>query len=102
MSKELYTSPSDLKREQRRAAIEEKRKKLAQVKEKNLSIQSKALSTPSPSKKLDYGKTWDDIIETIESLPSTPQPSMYGIELTVSFVTNIILKFITSTKFYRT
>lgn len=76
MSDSVFQSPTDHKREQRRLAIEEKRRKLAEVKEKNKSILSK-VSTPSPSKALSPGHSWNEIIETIESLPSTPTSLRY-------------------------
>jgi dynein intermediate chain len=69
----------DYKREQRLAALEEKRKKLAEAKLKNAQPRSPLVATPptTPVKQLEgIGSSWNDIVATIEALPpsasSTP------------------------------
>lgn len=78
----------DYKREQRLAALEEKRKKLAEAKLKNSQTRSPALATPptTPVKQLEgVGSSWNDIVATIESMPvsasNTPVKQ-------ISYVTN--------------
>lgn len=80
MSESMFSSPTDHKREQRRLAIEEKKRKLAEVKEKNKHMISK-ISTPSPSKSLNPRDSLADIMDTIESLPSTPTTIRYALSL---------------------
>ena len=69
----------DYKREQRLAALEEKRKKLAEAKLKNAQPRSPLVATPptTPVKQLEGTiSSWNDIVATIEALPpsasSTP------------------------------
>lgn len=72
----------DYKREQRLAALEEKRKKLAEAKAKNASLSRTPSNVPgtppsTPVKHLEsVGSSWNDIVATIESIPvsatSTP------------------------------
>lgn len=62
----------DYKREQRLAALEEKRKKLAEAKLKNATARSPAAATPpsTPIKNLEgSGSSWNDIVATIEAMP---------------------------------
>lgn len=66
----------DYKREQRLAALEEKKKKLAEAKLKNATARPVPAATPptTPVKHLEsVGSSWNDIMVTIESMPvSTP------------------------------
>jgi hypothetical protein len=90
----------DYKREQRLAALEEKRKKLAEAKLKNSQPRPSAVSTPptTPVKQLEgVGSSWNDIVATIESMPvsatSTPVKQ-------VSYVTNTTFHAISVLLFY--
>lgn len=62
----------DFKREQILNAIEAKRKKLAELKAKNISLSNSSSPASTPIKYLETsGSSWNSIVATIESLPTS-------------------------------